>query len=373
MQPERKKSGWLGNLALLIGSTAAALLVIEFAFRVVLGHTIVLFPRNHAAAHYGSYVLRTMTPNTSFWHQSIDGQWRFKTNNKGFRDDKDYAYEKPDGTLRVLLLGDSHTAGFEVAQQEVYAKILEDALRKRGIRAEVLNTGVSGFGNAEQLAYLENEGLRYRPDVVVVAFFGNDYSDNARAGLFRLVGGKLQESSRHFAPAVDIIRLTQAIPGLTWLGENSYAYSYLFNAVWDWVKAWSTANAQADIAKTDTPAGAARHEYAVQVGEVSAGEEALAIALLERIAEVGRRNGIYTVLADIPNAVGSGPQGTSPSLTEATRKAVLPSFSRVLDPEQYLGGRPAGQLVHVPHGHRHINAFAHRRLGEALADLIATK
>ena len=57
--------------------------------------------------------------------------------------------------------------------------------------AEVLNTGVSGFSTAEELAYLENEGLRYSPDVIVVGFFANDYSDNARADLYRLVDGNL--------------------------------------------------------------------------------------------------------------------------------------------------------------------------------------
>jgi hypothetical protein len=356
------RTGLLGNLAVCLGAIVVTLLVIELAFRLVLGHTIVLFPRNHAAAQYGDYTLRRMTPDTVFWHQSVDGRWRFKINNKGFRGDKDYAYDKPAGTLRVLLLGDSHTAGFEVDQDKMYASVLEQSLRQRGIRAEVLNAGISGFGTAEELAFLENEGMRYAPDVIVVAFFANDYSDNARSGLFRLQDGKLVVASKRYAPAVDIIRVTLAIPGLKWLSENSYAYSYVFNTVWELFKARSLQQAAA---------GSAGPELAVPAGEVTPGEEALTVALLERIADVGRRNGIITILADIP--VRNGAYGIGSSFTAAVREVGAEKFAHMIESEAFLAGRPAKQAAHVPHGHYHINAYAHRRLGEALAQILALR
>ena len=53
------------------------------------------------------------------------------------------------------------------------------------MRAEAINAGVSGFGTAEALAFLENEG-HYRPDVVVLGFYANDFEDNLKAGLFAL-------------------------------------------------------------------------------------------------------------------------------------------------------------------------------------------
>jgi lysophospholipase L1-like esterase len=354
-----QRKAFLGNVAVLLGATVVTLLVTEFAFRLILGHTIVLFPRNHAAAQYGQFTLRSMTPETVFWHQSVDGRWRFKINNKGFRDDKDYIYEKPTDTLRVLLLGDSHTAGFEVDQDQTYASVLEKSLRQRGIRAEVLNTGISGFGTAEELAYLENEGVRYSPDVVVVAFFANDYSDNVRAGLYRLLDGHLSLASQRYVPAVDILRMTLAIPGLKWLGENSYAYSYVFNAVWGLFKARSIQQAATEQAGP---------EVAVPAGEVTAGAEALTVALLERIAEVGQRMGAYTILVDIP--VKDGPSGIGSSFTPAVRDVGTKAFSHVLESDEFLAGRPAGQPAHVAHGHHHINADAHRRLGEALAQIL---
>ena len=130
-----------------------------------------------------------MTPNAVFWHQSMDGQWRFRTNNKGFRDERKPAYEKPRGTLRMLVLGDSHTAGFEVDQDKTFANILEVfAAAGYGGRGAQQVFQVQYGGRA---TYLENEGLRYSPDVIVVGFFANDYSDNARADLYQLVDGNL--------------------------------------------------------------------------------------------------------------------------------------------------------------------------------------
>jgi lysophospholipase L1-like esterase len=359
----------LGGLTLLVVSTALMLLATEYAFRYVLGHSIVLFPRNHAAAQYGPYVLRSMVPNATFWHQSIDGRWRFRTNNKGFRDDRNYAYDKSPGTFRVLVLGDSHTAGFEVHQHEVFTHVLETSLRHSGVKAEVLNTGISGFGTAEHLAFLEQEGLRYRPDVVILAFFGNDYSDSARSGLYKLERGVLTESSRHYAPAVDIIRVTNAIPGLKWLGENSYAYSYLFNAAWDFVKTRSIRQAGTGLTQTNAPS--AHREYAVVVREISAAEEDLVVALLKRIAGFARENKIITVLVDIPGVAVS--HDINSSLRPKTRQVGIDEFDHMLESDRYLRDRPEGQLVHVPHGHRHISAFTHRRLGEALAHLLTTK
>src|SRR5438874_1371459 len=99
----------------------------------------------------------------------------------------------PTGTLRVLSLGDSHTQGYEVRQEATFSAVLERYLRSHGVRAEVLNAGVSGYSTAEELAFLENEGYRYQPDVVVVAFYANDFEDNLKADLFGLDKGRLVE------------------------------------------------------------------------------------------------------------------------------------------------------------------------------------
>ena len=78
------------------------------------------------------------------------------------------------GVPRVLLLGDSVTWGFGVADSETMAV----ALAERFSEAEVVNLGVAGFGTAQELVLLREEGLAYQPDHVVLVFtLANDVED----------------------------------------------------------------------------------------------------------------------------------------------------------------------------------------------------
>ena len=81
------------------------------------------------------------------------------TNRRGFRNYVDFEYEKRANTISVLSLGDSHTQGSEVRQDYTFSSIVEPYLLRENYRAEVLNTGVSGFSIAEELIFLENKTL----------------------------------------------------------------------------------------------------------------------------------------------------------------------------------------------------------------------
>jgi hypothetical protein len=143
---------------------AFSLILGEISIRVFLGDTIGHFPRYHAEATYGDFRIRRLRPETTFWHTSVDGSWRFVVNKKGFRCDRDFPYSKPDGALRIMTLGDSHTQGYEVRQDRTYAAI------GYGLKAEVINAGVSGFSTAEAAVLLEHEALKYDPDALILGF-----------------------------------------------------------------------------------------------------------------------------------------------------------------------------------------------------------
>ena len=99
-------------------------------------------------------------------------------NSKGLRD-REYPYEKPAGTKRILVLGDSFTWGYGVADNEVFTEVLEADLQGRQPRFEVLNTGVLGWGTDQEYLYLVNEGLKYSPDYVILALYSvNDPKNN---------------------------------------------------------------------------------------------------------------------------------------------------------------------------------------------------
>ena len=212
-----------GNAVLFLVFCAGALGLGELAVRFLLKDQVALFPRYHTDAKYGEFTLRTIRPNSVFWHTSVDGSWEFSTNAQGFRNRKDFAYEKPADTVRVLSLGDSQTQGYEVRQDFTYSSIVERYLNARGYQVEVLNAGVSGFSTAEELLFLENEGFKYQPDVVIVGFNANDLEDNIKAELFRLnEDGSLSIAKKEHLPGVRIQNLIYSLPMVAWLSENSY-------------------------------------------------------------------------------------------------------------------------------------------------------
>ena len=108
---------------------------------------------------------------TTFGHQ-------LTINSHGLRD-REYAYAKPRGWRRILVLGDSFVWGYGVADDEIFTEVLENTFRQEGASWQVINTGVSGWGTDQQLLYLIHEGMKYQPDVVVLGFFlGNDPVNN---------------------------------------------------------------------------------------------------------------------------------------------------------------------------------------------------
>ena len=108
----------------------------------------------------------------------------YQVNALGMRD-KERQLEKPPGTVRIALLGDSITFGLGVPREQTFAALLETALRARFAddSIEVWNFGVYGYDTAQELALLELAVAPVQPDLAVVVFFINDpvpmYYENA--------------------------------------------------------------------------------------------------------------------------------------------------------------------------------------------------
>jgi len=89
------------------------------------------------------------------------------TNSRGFRSPHEFEAPRRDGVTRIVVLGDSFTFGEEVGDGDCWPARLEQQLGD----VEVFNLAIHGYGTDQQLRVLEEEGLRTRPDVVVVGFF----------------------------------------------------------------------------------------------------------------------------------------------------------------------------------------------------------
>lgn len=116
-------------------------------------------------------------PNAEGTYLQKEWETQIGINPKGLRDEN-YEYEKPSEKVkRIVVLGDSFTWGFGVEEYEGFAEVLEDTLLEN---CQIINMGAPGYGNDQELLILKNEGVKYNPDLVVVAFYMNDIDDNLR-------------------------------------------------------------------------------------------------------------------------------------------------------------------------------------------------
>lgn len=348
-----------GNLLLVLATLAITGAIGELVVRIAFKQQTVLFPRYHTDYQYGEYTLRGIRPASEFWHTSADGSWRFVTNKRGLRDTRDFPYEKPVGVVRVLSLGDSHTQGYEVRQDATFSAVLERYLGSHSVKAQVLNAGVSGFGTAEELDYLVGEGYKYKPDVVVVGFYANDFEDNLKSGLFGLDDkGHVVEKSKSHLPGVKAQNFIYAIPGVRWLSENSYFYSIAFNGVWAFFKSKLEKSAKFE-------------KSVASAGDSTKYEADLAVALLERMGRFCADRNIRLIVVDIP-AMPS-PHRFESSMPERVRQQLAAANIEVLDSQSLLGELDGAAEFHVPHGHNHISELTHALIGVRLGEKIAPR
>jgi hypothetical protein len=106
------------------------------------------------------------TPGAEDTFVKLGFQQPIKINSRGLRE-REIPYEKTPGVTRVLAIGDSNVAGFEVPAEKVWVRVTESILRERGYNVEFINAGHRGYGTDQSLLFLMDEGLKYQPDLVL--------------------------------------------------------------------------------------------------------------------------------------------------------------------------------------------------------------
>ena len=135
------------NLALVIASLLVCFILLEIVFRI-------LAPPESPGTTYG----KSITKNTD-----------------NFRD-REFAIPKPEHTYRILVLGDSFTWGVGLDVEETIPKLLERQLAAGHPAGtiEVINAAIPGYNTVEQLILLQEKGLKYQPDMVLLIYNLND-------------------------------------------------------------------------------------------------------------------------------------------------------------------------------------------------------
>jgi len=335
-------SALLGNLAALGAGLLVMLVLGEIALRMVdLGHPYYSAPELYRPSDDPRELFE---PRPSFSGYSEGTQ--VTTNSLGLRE-RELPLAKPPGTRRVVFVGDSVTFGPGVRDDQPFARLLEDSLNASGVGpVETVNTGVVGYNSIQELARLQNVGLAYQPDVVVLTFLANDLLET-----FTIF-------DHQYEPDGSLADVK------VWLRRNSHLYRFLQDIYW----------------RVGQELRRSREGPTEPLRKRDRLEERL--ATLDEMIQLTRANGAGFLLVLYPDnlddPVSPGPSGERRSMREellafAAREQVpvvdlTPALGDVRDPRarQY-------RLREDPHpsveGHRVIaNA-----LREPLADLLAQR
>ncbi len=165
------------KILVVAASILFALAVAEVGLRLV-GYSYPVFYTTDARRGYA------LKPGMEGRYRK-EGDSYVRINSAGLRD-REHAREKPPGTFRIAVVGDSYAEALQVEQQEAFWSVLERSARDcpalAGREVEVINFGVSGYGTAQELITLREHVWPYAPDLVLLAFTtNNDITDNSRA------------------------------------------------------------------------------------------------------------------------------------------------------------------------------------------------
>jgi hypothetical protein len=350
------------SVCVLLGvGVAAGGLLLEAGVVLLLGEQP-KFPRHVVSSAFG---LRINEPGANYRHKSADVNVRFRINRQGMRAERDFAYEKPPGTKRIVSLGDSFTVGYEVEVDQTFSSILEREIGEHGYRVEVLNTGVSGYGTAEEVLYLERELFRYSPDLVLVSFCGNDLVDNVRSGLFHLEGNHLVGGDGEYVPAGRLGDFLNRSPVFNFFSEYSNAFVLLKEEVTHLAKGEMVEQNLRNLSHAENSGGVRDED------EDSAYQRRLTAALFERIYRDTSDRGIPLVVQSIPTEI-SNPYRLVELFPLEDFNVERPgvdflAMKALLDPYE---GR---ELLYYHRSHGHWTPFSHAVSGKAIAALIIAK
>ena len=96
-----------------------------------------------------------------------------KFNKSGFRG-ADFSYAKNEDVTRIMVLGDSYTAGLDYPDDEVFTQQFENLLNSESSRYEVMNISCPAWGTDQHFLYWINEGIKYKPDYLIIMMAPND-------------------------------------------------------------------------------------------------------------------------------------------------------------------------------------------------------
>ncbi len=131
----------------------------------------------------------------------------YRINNIGFRGER--AIEEVPRGMRIVVLGDSFCFGLGVREEDLFVHRIASGLAESGRlggEIEVINMGMFGFNTEAEVALLEQVVLPYKPDMVVIWYFINDWEhgNTAVSTLPFFSGTRFLPAARRWCRLLDV-------------------------------------------------------------------------------------------------------------------------------------------------------------------------
>ncbi len=85
-----------------------------------------------------------------------------------------FSYSITAETKKLLILGDSISAGFGLKESENWVQILEDSVNSSSVQLKIINSSISGDTTIGGLSRIKNDLATHQPNYVLVELGGND-------------------------------------------------------------------------------------------------------------------------------------------------------------------------------------------------------
>ncbi len=183
------------KIAMLLTSLIMSLGLLEIAFRIVGYEPIYeVYSKPDVLWRKDSLLGWSHQPNSTTTYIGprpwpIEFRNSISINSLGLRGPE--IAELPPSGQRILFLGDSIVAGFEVDNSDHFTNLLQTRLTDHfGRTVQVINAGVRGYGTDQSYLYYRENGYQLNADLVILLHSSNDARNNITLHRMHRVFGK---------------------------------------------------------------------------------------------------------------------------------------------------------------------------------------
>lgn len=145
-----------------------------------------------------------------------------RTNAFGLRD-REWDADLERSCTNVLLLGDSFIFGYGINVEDRFDTHLAALLEREDNRYCLFNAGVPGWGTVQETRFARDHFHIFDPDILVLAFCGNDPSDDTQ-----FLKGEMVFKEKGLGN----------FPGKAWLRAHSHLYRFVLHHTTVLRRAW---------------------------------------------------------------------------------------------------------------------------------------